>query len=144
MRISAVCMRAHQWEGKCFQPEDVAAKCWPWDASESWGISLFLLQKGWLLMCHSSRRTSGLWTSRADTMNLPLGITCCHVKAQTSTSGSYIVATVGVGFHMFTGVLDFICCCVYPESSGIWLSSTTVCCKTFPMKRWGRSCNRYA
>lgn len=55
------------------------------------GISLFLLQNGWLLVCHSFRRTSGLWTSRADTIHLPLGITCCHIKAQTSTSGNYKV-----------------------------------------------------
>lgn len=82
------------------------------------GISPFLLQNGWLLMCHSSRCTSGLWTSRADTINLPLGITCCHIKAPTSTSGNYKVLgavtpqgcwisyvvvftqkTVGFGFH---------------------------------------------
>lgn len=68
------------------------------------GISLFLLQNSWLLMCHSSRCKSGLWTSRADTINLRLGITCCHIKTQT-TQGcwiSYVVFTqkpVGFGFH---------------------------------------------
>lgn len=56
-------------------------------------------------MCHSSRCTSGLWTSRADTISLSLGITCCHIKTQT-TQGcwiSYVVVfaqkPVGFSFH---------------------------------------------
>lgn len=87
-------MSARQREGRCFQAEDVAAKSWPWDASNGGEISFFLIQNGWLLMCYSSRCTTGPWTSRIDALRFPLNITCCRMKAQTSTSGNFKVLVI--------------------------------------------------
>lgn len=92
----AVCMRAHQREGECFQPEDVVAKSWRWDASKGWGISLFL-QNGWLLMCHSSR---------------PVDVQEWYNKP----SIKHHILQYKVLCADNTGVLDFIYCYFYPEN----------------------------
>lgn len=113
----AVCMRAHQREGKCFQPEDVVAKSWPWDASKGWGISLFLIQNGWLLMCHSSR---------------PVDVQAWYNKP----SIKHHILQYKVLCADNTGVLDFIYCYFYPENRQDCLLSIAVCSKRLPMKCW--------
>lgn len=50
-------MRAHQREGKCFQPEDVAAKCWISYVHRGVGFHMLLclLRKQWdLAFIHHS------------------------------------------------------------------------------------------